>query len=124
EMATYMLSVVGAADGERFPDARDALPDMGFDERSTWSDMFLLILLPSLDRAVEAEFRSRTDRYLAAVTLAIHSYKRDNGQLPPDLAALVPDYLPAVPIDPMAATGDLRYDASRGIVWSVGTDGV
>ena len=85
--------------------------------------MFANILLPSLDRAVETEFKSRTDRRLAAATLAVRRYALDHGgALPPTLDALVPAYLPRVPIDPMAAGGDLRYDAARGLLWSAGED--
>lgn len=125
EMAEYMLITIKAAETKRFPMATTQLPNMDLDERSKWRDLFLLILLPSLDRALEAEFRGRTDRRLAAATLAIRSYQRDHdGRLPSDLEALVPDYLPAVPIDPMAAAGDLRYDSERGLLWSVGADGI
>jgi len=42
-------------------------------------------------------------RRLAVTTLAIERYRRvHNGALPPDLAALVPALMPAVPIDPFS----------------------
>ena len=39
------------------------------------------------------------------------------------LDALVPDFLPAVPIDPWSGK-PLRYDPATGTVWSLGPNGV
>ena len=44
-----------------------------------------------------------------------------DGKLPPALDALVPQYLPAVPVDPWSKDGrPLCYDAESGVAWSVG----
>ena len=123
QMATIMLSVRGAADAGRLPEARREMPDLAWLEKGSYTDLFAAILLPSLDRSLESEYRIRTDRRLAATLLAIHAYERDHGGLPGDLSALVPDYLPAVPIDPLSADANLRYDAALGLLWSVGMDG-
>jgi hypothetical protein len=81
------------------------------------------ILLPSWGRALTANYRARTDRHLAATALAARWYEQDQGQLPATLGALVPGYLPAVPVDPFGDGEALRYDRARGLVWSVGEDG-
>ena len=47
-----------------------------------------------------------------------------DGELPPTLDALVPQYLPAVPADPWSKDcKPLNYDAATGVVWSVGESG-
>ena len=44
-----------------------------------------------------------------------------DGELPPSLDALVPQYLPAVPLDPWSKDGKpLCYDVESGVAWSVG----
>ena len=83
------------------------------------------IMLPAMERAVEAQYRNRNARRLAAVSLAVQLYRADHdGDLPPALDALVPDYLPAVPADAMTADGSVKYDPARGLAWTVGEDGV
>lgn len=56
--------------------------------------------------------------------LALEHGRQTTGRLPERLGDLVPDFLPAVPRDPMSGE-DLRYrPASRGfLLYSVGTDG-
>lgn len=121
-MARHMLEGCDGIAQDRLPHAREQLPG------DQWIEQMqspLSGILPSLEGTLEVEYLSRTDRRMAAVTLAIHSYQRDHGDgLPPNLDTLVPDYLPAVPIDPMAAEGDLKYDPDRALLWSVGADGV
>jgi hypothetical protein len=124
QMATVMLVVRDAADAPRLPEARRAMPDLRWLDQGHYGDVFIAILLPSLDRSLETEYRQRTDRRLAATLLAIRTFERDHGQLPVDLSALVPDYLPALPIDPLSTDADLQYDPVRGLLWSVGIDGV
>jgi len=53
--------------------------------------------------------------------LALRQYYNTHGSLPTALTTLVPDYLPAVPLDPFD-NQPLRYDPALGIVYSVGTD--
>jgi hypothetical protein len=50
-------------------------------------------------------FRNLAERRSAAIALAISLYRADHGRLPPDLAALVPDYLSTTPKDPLYADG-------------------
>jgi hypothetical protein len=72
------------------------------------------------------QYQELTDRRVAAVFLAIRLYETDHGSPPTDLAALVPDYLPEVPIDPLSPDGHvLRFISTPGkqAVYSVGIDG-
>jgi hypothetical protein len=88
----------------------------------------------NLARSIEVDMRVRMERRLAAAALAARLYRLDHaGQFPPSLEALVPAYLPQVPIDPAAPDGrPLKYliikgglpdGGDRPIVYSVGTDG-
>ncbi len=45
-------------------------------------------------------FRHLAERRSTALALAIWLYRADHGRWPADLATLVPDYLPSIPIDP------------------------
>jgi hypothetical protein len=86
-------------------------------------------------RAIEQDIRARLERRFAAVMLAIRLYRADHaGAFPPSLDALVPAYLPRVPVDPAAGDGrPVKYLVIKGglpdggdrpILYSVGTDGV
>ncbi len=87
--------------------------------------LYAAVLMPSLDRRLVTNYRGRAHKALAAVGLATAIYRADHADaLPPTLEALVPDYLPAVPVDPLGDGQPLQYDADRGIVWSVGDNGV
>jgi hypothetical protein len=90
--------------------------------------MMASILNFPLDRVIENEFRVKCDRRLAATALAIGLYRADHaGQNPPSLTALVPTYLPALPVDPLATDGrSFGYvpTAPRPRIYSVGIDGV
>lgn len=80
--------------------------------------------------ALRMTLERRADDLMAAVSLAMAMYRADhNGNWPDRLDALVPAYLPAVPIDPFSKPQQpLRYvvvnESTRPIVYSIGTDGV
>jgi hypothetical protein len=65
---------------------------------------------------------------LAATALAVRLYQHDRaGQRPPTLDALVPDYFPAIPRDPLApGSQPIRYwsDGATPYVYTVGENGV
>ena len=61
---------------------------------------------------------------LAAETcLAAEQFRRVNGRAPTTLEELVPKFLSAVPLDPFESSRPLSYDAERGVIWTVGSDG-
>jgi len=85
------------------------------------------LLLPALDLMVEVHFRAIAMRRLAATALAIRLYEIDHGRRPASLDQLIPDYLPAIPLDPFAADGRaLGYlpRAPKPVLYSVGPDGI
>jgi hypothetical protein len=86
------------------------------------------ILIPSVDRAVNVHFRGGAQRRLAATALAIMLYRADHGRAFPNaLTDLVPEYLPAIPADPLSKPGTtIGYvaDPRRPRIYSVGENGV
>lgn len=49
--------------------------------------------------------------------LAVDLFRREHGALPASLDALVPEYLAAIPMDPLEG-GEIVYDAEDGRIWS------
>jgi hypothetical protein len=78
------------------------------------------------DYVLELDYRARATRRMAACALALKLYEADHGALPPTLGELVPDYLPAVPLDPFdPARQPIRYlpQASPPRLYSLSGDG-
>ncbi len=77
-----------------------------------------------VDQAIQKE-----NARLAAllVVLACQEFRRDHGEFPRTLEALVPEYLQTIPFDPMVATAvSMNYRREPGgeaVVWSIGQDG-
>ena len=83
--------------------------------------------LPTLQAAVSRPFRTDIQRTLLRLDIALQRYKLRHHQFPPTLQELVPDFLPAVPLDP-ADGKPFHYqlespDASPKL-WSSGENGV
>jgi hypothetical protein len=78
-------------------------------------------------QAVAGKYRLRAvfARGKTQLVIAAARWRLDHdGELPPTLDALVPQYLPAVPADPWSKDGKpFSYNAATGVVWSVGESG-
>jgi hypothetical protein len=84
-------------------------------------------LIFSASRAVLIHFWLYADRRMAAIALAMRLYEFDHGQRPATLVELVPDYLPAMPLDPFDPNdGPIRYlpDAPSPLLYSIGSNAV
>jgi hypothetical protein len=105
-----------------------SLPDSvrGETEQRPTSMFFEAFILTSgfPDASSELSLVAIARSRLARVAVACHAFARRTGRFPRDLAELVPDYLPAVPLD-MYDGQPLRYrlteDGAR--VYSIGSDG-
>ena len=75
----------------------------------------------SLGSALTKECQNDLAVNVAQTELALRAYKIDNGSLPSNLDALVPQYLPAVPMDPFDKQ-PIRYEAQKQIIYSVGVN--
>ena len=84
-----------------------------------------LMSLPNFMKAGERAIEVETERQMMLAVIALKRFQLRHGQLPPDLEALVPELLPAVPYDYMSAKPlcyRLKPDASY-VLYSVGLDG-
>jgi hypothetical protein len=133
-MMRHMTQVIAAAPAANLPAARSRLPVFPAEvNEHRMMHLFASILLPSLNRSFDQQFRFRTDMTLAAASLAVRRYALDhNGEFPAQLDDLAPRYLPVVPLDPMTAGKPLSYirgdqpgslHAGDPIIYSVGENG-
>ena len=86
---------------------------------------FSSTIIPKISRAALTTVRSETLRRLTITVIALERYRLRQGRPPNDLAALVPELLSAVPIDPMSGK-PLSYRLAEGgtfALYSVGEDG-
>ncbi len=76
-------------------------------------------------RVSERMLTTQTAYHMMDVALAIAQWQAASGDpgLPPTLDALAPDFLGSTPLDPFSGK-PFGYDAARGVLWSVGADGV
>jgi len=115
-VARRAWSVVGLRD-EDLPAARNRYDHW----RCLLSDVFA----PSIDYVLLQQFENEALREMTVTAIAIHRYRLRAGNLPADLAALVPEYLPQPPHDWMDGQ-PLRYQPHRDgtfTLYSVGADG-
>lgn len=125
-----MLNEMAAAlAAPTWPDARGRIPRYAHRDRFAPGLVHLLsaLLLPALDSTIESMFRVRMQMRLTALGLAVRQYEIDHGARPPELSALVPDYLLELPRDLMQANaGPPLYhpNAAPALLYSVGINGV
>lgn len=75
---------------------------------------------------VKRAFTAEAQRRILVTAIALRRFERQHGQRPLDLSVLVPQFLPAVPLDPMDGQ-PLRYrlvNDKEFQLYSVGEDGV
>jgi hypothetical protein len=122
-MAHAMREPTYSTASAKFPPAPNR---NGLSPLRTIAHVYSTMIMPSFGRLVITHFRGLMDRRAAALLLAIRLYEVDHGAPPAKLDLLVPDYLPALPIDPFAPDGHvMRYIATPGAeaVYSVGENG-
>ncbi len=78
---------------------------------SRWFGMDMYV-----DRYFETWFRVTAERRMTAVSLAVQMFRADHGRWPNALGELVPQYLPAVPLDPFTDGKPLGYVVPRGVL--------
>jgi hypothetical protein len=88
--------------------------------------LFILssLLLPSLSKVTAREADSLARLRLVRVAVAVERFRKSNGRFPEKLTDLMPNFLPAIPIDPFDGQ-PLRYRLlEKGyMIYSVGRDG-
>lgn len=82
-------------------------------------------LQPAIQQVLKADLRNESEHVLLLTAIAAERYRIRHGRVPGSLPELVPEFLPAVPLDPCSG-GPLVYrPAGRPFtLYSVGTNGV
>lgn len=86
--------------------------------------LLLSILLPALEKAVTTLDQANARRDATIAALALHRWHAEHGSFPESLDALVPAYLPRLPLDPVDGK-PLRYAITPDgpVLYSLGADG-
>jgi hypothetical protein len=78
-------------------------------------------LAPSVQRLVVIATEADAERSLVHTAVALTAYKAKTGSYPAKLDALVPEYLPRVPLDPFSGRSlRLKRDGAEAVIYSVG----
>jgi hypothetical protein len=81
------------------------------------------LLMPAFNAALEAAARAEARRGTARVGLALYAYRARNGRLPEKLDELAPDFMAAVPCDPIDSQPlKFKRTAQGAVVYSIGPD--
>jgi hypothetical protein len=126
-MMETLATAIHLAD-EDSPEALARLEQLFRDVRSNANKfppkIFSGLLLPALERAAERFATCEARRRAAVTALAVEKFRKANsGKLPATLAAVVPSFLPAIPVDPFDGK-PIRYRQLKSgfVVYSVGVD--
>lgn len=83
------------------------------------------LIIPNLFKAAQTTIRQETLRRLTVTAIALKRYELQHRTRPSSLAMLVPQFLAAVPVDPMNSRPlNYRTDSTGFVLYSVGEDGV
>lgn len=96
-----------------------------FDSKDEYRQVLYQLCVSEIHRLVGRFWRSTAEMRCAAAGIACERYRQKNGRWPESLAALVPEYFPAVPLDPFDANPLRLKQVPDGIViYSIGLDGI
>jgi len=89
-----------------------------------WTSFLTKIAVPNLTRNFAAQAENEVRLAQAKIALALNRHKRDHASYPETLNALVPTYLPEVPIDVFSGN-EMLYFRTNGsyMLYSTGWDG-
>jgi hypothetical protein len=85
--------------------------------------MMLALFFPAVDSVANSWEEADLLAAMIEPVAALQAYRRATGALPESLEVLVPAYLEAAPVD-LFDGNPMKYSQERGIVYSVGSDGV
>ena len=84
------------------------------------------LLIPNFSKAVPTLILAECNRRMALLRIAAERFRRKHGRYPGRAEELVPEYLAAVPLDPLDGK-PMRYrigEDGKPLLYSVGLDGV
>jgi len=79
------------------------------------------LMVPGVAKLASIRCQDETNVAMTRTLVALKAFKTKTGRLPLSLDELVPDYLPAVPLDDFDGK-PIRYSAAKKAVYSVGKD--
>ena len=87
--------------------------------------LFSLIAIPNISRAADTAVRAETERQLTIAAIALQRYCLRHGKSPPELGAVVHEFLSSQPCDYMSGKllGYRLKDGGDFVLYSVGEDG-
>jgi hypothetical protein len=104
----------------------DYVIEMKMNQRPRWFRYFISdLLLAAYPALFEATARLNFSRDAVDVGLAAQQYRRQHGSFPSELTALVPEFLPRVPLDPYDGQ-PIRYrvDNAKLVIYCLGRNRV
>ena len=99
-------------------ETRPSLTSMALSGNWTGQVLYYM-MMPALAGSLAKKSQSDAQVQITRTILALRAYQLAHGNLPPDLNALVAEFLDAVPVDDFDGQ-PLRYSAEKKIVYSVG----
>lgn len=119
----YTNRLIAAARRPGYEALRESEDVRGWSE--SWSSIYLLASMEAmgLDRSLELSLRVRASIDCAHAALAVERYRLAHGEWPESLEVLVPEFLPAVPIDPFDGQ-PIRYRQTDFgcVIYTIGDD--
>ncbi|MFO0849115.1 MAG: hypothetical protein U0871_11265 [Gemmataceae bacterium] len=113
-----------AASKKPFEEQRAALAAVPRPGPNEWRYNLTRMMVPAVEKVAEAGLRSRGELLAVATGVAAERYRRKHGAWPASLEALVPEFLPAVPLDPFTGRPLGFKPLPDGLViYTVGPDG-
>jgi hypothetical protein len=123
--------IVAAGVADDVPTLLSIAPEAGglrvLREENPYLHLWAVTCWPRYEEHVRQHFQTVAERRMAATALALRAYSIMHGdEFPARLDALIPEWLPAVPGDPMAHERSLTYRAGGAdpLLYSVGRDGI
>ncbi len=107
--------------GQALVEHADAMRPIDYVRPNAVGEILSRVAAPAFRRYHEQFCALEVRRVATRSVLALRAYRLDHGRYPAVLTALVPDYLPALPLDPFDGA-TLRYSGAQRRVWSVGRD--
>lgn len=113
------------------PQSLDAALDVENDLKKVAGGKFLRLqrplttmFVPAVMASFNADARTHADCRITDVFIAVERFRRNHDrQQPPSLEALVPDFLPELPIDPFDGLPlRFRLDSTDVVIYSIGPD--
>jgi hypothetical protein len=79
------------------------------------------LLIPAMQGVLEKKCEQETAQSCLRLVAACLAYEQDKGQLPDELAELMPAYIESIPRDPWDGE-QMRYSKEKAIIYAVGSD--